>query len=59
MTRYDRYQALKRCVLRNGIACLADRPTERTIARADGVSIAWERVGRLLYPMAAYYPKTR
>lgn len=58
MNRYERYQVLKTAVLRADWACLADDPSERTVERADGLYVAWERIGRLAYPMDGDYPRS-
>lgn len=55
MTRHERYQALKVAVSRAGLACLAIAATERTADRANGLMRAWERIGKLVYPMPGDY----
>jgi hypothetical protein len=56
MSRQDRYQALRNAVRRHGLACLAGRVSVRTIDHADALGFAWERIGRLVYPMDGDYP---
>jgi len=57
VTRYDRYEALKRASLRAALATLANDPRERTCDRANGLYVAWDRIGRLIYPMVGDYSR--
>ena len=57
MTRYDRYQALKTCVMRLNWHLLGDYPSGRSEARSAAVMAAWDRVARLIFPMAGDYPR--
>ena len=59
VTRHARYQALKTCVLRAGWHSLGDNPSERSPARSRGLHDAWERIGKLVYPMDGDYPDRR
>jgi hypothetical protein len=55
MNRHDRYQALKAVHKRLGWYLLGDDVSERAMARADGIATAWDRIGRLAYPMDGDY----
>ena len=59
VNRYDRYAALKTCFLRLGWHSFGDNPSERAMERGTGVGVAWDRVGRLIYPCAGDYPIRR
>jgi hypothetical protein len=50
MTRYARYQALKKAYVRLSLWCLGDTRSTRAETRCDGLGAAWDRIGRLLYP---------
>lgn len=56
MTRHERYRALKAANARLGWHLLGDAVSERSIFRAAGVASAWDRIGRLVYPMDGDYP---